>query len=186
MKVFFTASYYGKDRYQKYYDHILKLLREQDVEVISPELGNYTYLINKNLKQKLRGKPEIHYAAIKKGILWADAVIIEISHEDFQLGHEVTLAALHNKPVLCLSLHENFSEKIQSKNLFGAKYTRLGVGRIIRQFLSQVNKQLLSERFNLFLTKSQLEYLEIASYHNNLNKSEYIRKLIEDDKNINL
>ena len=135
MKIFYTASYYGKNKYQKYYDMVLHAIQDSESEIISPELSNYLELLPPDSIEKLKDKRSIHYEAIKEGILWADLVIIELSHEDFQLGHEATLAIQNKKPVLCLSINEDFSLKIKNPFFFGAKYNKYNINEIIRNFI---------------------------------------------------
>lgn len=182
MKIFYTASYYGKEKYQKYYDMVLKVIEATKAELIATEKGNYKQILSDKEIKQLKKPLLIHYEAIKKGILWADAVIIEISNEDFQLGHEATLTIQNKKPVLCLSIHEDFSKKINNRFFFGARYNEYNVEEIVENFINFVKKEQLSERFNLFITPSQLSYVEKKAKEEKVNKSEYIRKLIDEDR----
>jgi hypothetical protein len=49
------------------------------------------------------------------------------------------------------------------------------------EFLDSVKKEKYSERFNMFLSPKELVYVEKKAREDAVNKSEYIRKLIEDD-----
>ena len=120
--------------------------------------------------------------AIRKNILQADAVIIEVSFQDLQIGYETALAIAAKKPVLCLSIYEDFSQKIDNQYFFGAKYTELDVEEVVAEFVERVGKKTLGERFNLFLSAVQEEYLEHASREKGISKSEYVRNLIDKDK----
>lgn len=179
MKVFYTASYYGKAKYQKYYDLVLKVIKGTGVQLISPEVGNYLNVLKLEDYAKIKSKKKLHYEAIRRGIIWADVVIIEISHEDFQLGHEASLAIQNKKPVLCLSIHEDFSQKIASPFFFGAKYNEYNVEELVTNFLTKFQKEALKERFNLFLSSRQLAKLEKAAKEKGFNNSEYVRYLLE-------
>lgn len=181
MKIFYTASFYGKKKYQKYFDLVLNSIERMKVDLRSPEKGNYLDLITRKDKKRLKNNRLIHYEAIRKGIQWADAVIIEISNEDFQLGHEATLAIQNKKPVLCLSIYEDFGKKINNKYFHGAKYNEYNVHVIVGEFIRKAKKELLSERFNCFLSPSQVQYLKKSSEEKNMNMSEYLRELIEKD-----
>ena len=130
----------------------------------------------------IKSKKRLHYEAIRRGIGWADAVIIEISHEDFQLGHEASLAIQNKKPVLCLSIHEDFSKKISNPYFFGAKYNEYNIEELVENFIAKHQKEPLKERFNLFLSTSQLHKLETSAKRMGFNNSEYIRMLL--DKNV--
>lgn len=180
MEVFYTASYYGKKRYQAYYDLVLKSLQAQpDVEIVATETGTYLKVLSKEQQAKLKSAAQKHYAAIRKGISWADAVVIEMSVPDFQLGHEATIALQLGKPVLCLSVHEDMSEKIFHPYFYGAKYTKYTANEIVDAFIAKHRQESLSERLNFFLSPSQLTFLENMAGAQDLNVSEYLRLLID-------
>lgn len=182
MKIFYTASFYGKENYQKYYDMVLNAITSTGVEVLSPEKGNYLNVLNAKQLVQLKDRQKIHYEAIRKGIQWAQGVIIEISNEDFQLGHEATLAIQAKKHVLCLSVHEDFSKKIINPYFHGLKYNQYNIEETIENFIKMVREESLDQRFNLFLNQKQLAYLQEAAMKNELNKSEYLRLLIDNDR----
>jgi hypothetical protein len=181
MKIFWTASFHGKPLYQKNYDLIGRVIDAQpNVEVVATEKGNYQSLVPPRIKQSLEDNPtKLHYDAIRRGILWSDAVIIEISQEDFQLGHEATLAIQAKKHVLCLSTHDDFSNKISNRYFHASKYNKMTIEEIIENFLSLARKDLLSRRFNLFLTSSQVQFLKTKGLESGLGASEYLRSLID-------
>lgn len=186
MKIFYTASFGGKRSYQRNYNVILRYLEQiPGIEVISPEKGNYLDVLPRRKKERLKTQEQIHYEAIRKGILSADAVIIEISHQDFQLGHEATLAIQNKKYVLCLSVHEDFSEKIRDHHFVGAKYNEYNIEELLENFIIKVEKERFSERFNCFLSPRQVFYLKSVAKLNGMNTSEYLRKLIDDDRSEN-
>lgn len=182
MRIFYTASFYGKEKYQKQYDLVLKTISNAGVELLSPEVGNYLQILNKQLIGKLKDKQKIHYEAIRRGIQWAHAVIIENSQEDFQLGHEATLAIQAKKHVLCLSIYEDFSKKITYPYFHGLKYNSYNIEEGIDNFIKIVKEERLGERFNLFLSSKQIDHLERAAEKNEMNKSEYLRMLIDTDR----
>lgn len=178
-KIFFTAAYAGKRKYQKYYDLIVQSIQACDVELIATELGNYKDLLTKTELKKYKTDRERHYVAIKKGIQWADLVILELSEESFQVGHEATLALFMNKPVLGLSLLEDWGRRIIHRYFHGAKYNEYFVKQIISEFINKYSHADLSERFNLFLSKQQLAKLEQLAQKEGMNKSELLRSLLE-------
>jgi predicted DNA binding CopG/RHH family protein len=182
MEIFYTASFYGKEMYQKYYNLVLKTLEGSGVTVVSPEKGNYLEILTKKELSKLKEPRRRHYEAIKKGILYSDAVVIEISKEDFQLGHEATLAIQNKKHVLCLSVNEDFSLKVKNKYFHGAKYNEANIEEIVSEFLQKVKGERLEHRFNMFLSDSQLVYLEEMADKEGINKSEYLRNLLDKDR----
>lgn len=182
MKVFYTASYWGKREYQKFYDMVARALEQTGVEVISTEKGNYLDLLSKGEKEEIGDKQLVHYEAIRRGIRQADAVVIEISNEDFQLGHEATLAIQAKKHVLCLSLHEDFSKKINNRYFHGKRYNKLTVQEQVEDFVEQAKSERLNQRFNMFLSSAEVEWLETESKKRGLGKSELVRELIDQDR----
>lgn len=183
MKIFYTSSYYGKKKFQKEYDLVRETLKEFNIELISPEEGNYLDVIDPVTRKRLEGNHNLlHYEAIRQGIHLADAVVIEVSYEDIQLGHEITLALNEKKPILALSISEDFSKKIIHDYLFGAKYTGKTIKATIQDFLAKVREMSVSKRFNMFLYPSQVDYVEKVAKKHGMNMSEYIRHLINLDR----
>lgn len=182
MLVFYTASYYGKSHYQKYYDLVLDAIRQQQVEILSPELDNYRKVLKKS-EIKALGDPDlIHYAAIKKGIKASDAVIIEMSYQDFQIGWEASLACQAKKPVLCLSMQEDFSHKITHPYFHAARYDQYTIDNLVEDFIRKASKHNLKERFNFFLSPAQLEFVKQQSKNTNQTTAQVIRDLIDQSR----
>lgn len=191
MNVFFTASRWGKGKYQEHYDLVRETIKAFNVVLISPEENNYHLLLsNEERKQfpdseRLRRNWNWHYETIRRGIHWADAVVFEVSQEDFQLGHEATLAILEKKPVLCLSINDDFSKKIHHDYFFAAIYSKKNVKPIMQDFFARVRDLRLARRFNMFLYPSQVDYVEKIGKKHGMNMSEYIRHLINIDRRAN-
>ena len=182
MVIFYTCSYYGKQKYQKWYDLVRKTIKEFHVELLSPEEGNYKNVLNEETKKHITDPKVLHCEAIRQGIHQAEVMIVEVSHEDVQLGHEITLALAEKKPVLCLSVYEDFSKKIHNDYFVGTKYNKNNLKPIIQNFLARARELTLSKRFNMFLYPSQTDYLEKIGKQSGMNMSEYIRHLINLDK----
>jgi hypothetical protein len=183
MKIFFTVAYNGKAKYQKHYDMILNALNNTpNIDLISPEIlpeGSYKKVLSIKEKSQLKTDEEIHYRAIQKGIELADLVIIDITHECFQLGHEATVAMNNKKPVLVLSRKKDISKQILNPYLYGAKYNKFNIEYIIENFIDSHRDQLLSQRFNMLLSQRQLRLLEDKAKALGISKSEVVRKFLE-------
>ncbi|OGV97378.1 hypothetical protein A2W24_06645 [Microgenomates group bacterium RBG_16_45_19] len=185
LTVFFTASYAGKSDYQSEYDAVLKALRGFRLNLIGTEVGNYQEFLPEKLRARLKTEPKLlHYEAIRHGIAIADAVVMEVSQEDFQLGHEATMAVDAKKPTLCLSVREDWSQKIKHEYFFGAKYQPGEVAGVIQDFLVRVREMSRAKRFNLFVYPHQMEYLEQTAKTEGVSVAQYLRKLINTDKQL--
>lgn len=181
MTIFYTNSFYGKETYQASYDLVLDAIRQTGADIISPETHNYLELLTAKEKKVFTTPQAQHYQAIKKGIQKSDAVVIEISHQDFQIGWEASLACLNKKPVLCLSLNEDFSAKIAHPYFHAAKYSPVTIDNIIEDFVARTKPGLYNQRFNFFLSEKQLARLRTQAEELRLSPSEYLRKLIDPE-----
>jgi hypothetical protein len=65
MIVFYTASFFGKNKYQKYYDLVSETLKKFDITLVGTEIGNYKELLSERTKTRLSNDPKLlHYEAI--------------------------------------------------------------------------------------------------------------------------
>lgn len=182
MKILYSSSYLGKQKYKENYDLVLKALHATKVDVVTPEKNDYLDLLTQKEIERLQYPNRIHFEAVLKGIMVCDAVVFEMSDENFQMGHLATTAVENKKYILCVSIFEDFTDKIPSRYFFGAKYDERTIGDIVANFVHQAGEDQFSERFNLFLSPGQVDYLERRSTEERMNKSEYIRSLIDEDK----
>lgn len=180
MKIFYTVSFYGKAQYQTYYDLVLDALEKTGAQVISPEKQNHLQLLPKRRLNRFKDDTHrLHYEAIKHGIQQTDASVIEVSYQDIQIGYETALAVQSKKPLLCLSIHEDFSQKIHHPYFFGAKYSEVTIDNIVEEFIKKIQKKRFTERFNFFLSPTQLNYLTTSAKKHEMTTSEYLRDLID-------
>lgn len=184
MKILYTASYLGKQKYQTNYNLVLKTLHATGNEILVPEKDDYLYFLSQKELERLQYPKRIHYEAIKKAIPQCDAVVMELSDEDFQLGYLATIAVQSKKYTLCLSIFDDFSDRITDRYFFGAKYDDRTIDDTITNFVHQASEDQFSERFNLFLSPAQVQYLEKNATVANMNKSEYLRSLIDQDQKV--
>lgn len=180
MTVFYTVSFHGKATFQAQYDLVLDALKQHQINLVSPELGNYLNVLTAHDLNKYPTAEERHYQAIHRNIERADAVVIEMSHQDFQIGFEAALTVERKKHLLALSTVEDFSQKITHPFFTASKYTPNTIDEVVREFLAKADAKKYSERFNFYLSKAQLDKLNTNSAKFNLNQSEYLRSLIEN------
>lgn len=179
-KVFYTVPYSGKEKYQKEYDQISDILNNLDIDLYGTEIGNYKDILTKSEIAESKTDRDLHYKAIRKGINWADLIILEISHESFQVGHEATLALMDKKHVLGLSRQKDWAERIKHPYFVGKKYSKYNLKEIITEFIEKHSNEPLTERMNLFISKSTKNKLDRISKETGENMSEIVRRLIQD------
>lgn len=130
------------------------------------------------------GKHEDHSSQLTKEIKKADAIIVEATQSNFNLGRLITLALQQHKPVLMLQKEDKSSPiVIGSSRLISVKpYSTIAdVEEIMRDFFKIAKKQRLTYRFNLMLSRDIDVYLSEQARSQGLSKADYIRELIVKD-----
>lgn len=186
MKIFFTASKTGRYKFSKINKLVLDELHKHKVKVITT-IG-YRYLSNRPELRKIKNLSEsentykyVHDSVIKRTIFVSDAVVVEASCPSFRLGFETHFALSQQKPVLVLSTKRNYANLIKNPNFFGANYNEFTLPDEIEKFIAHAKKYKLRNRFNLFISDGEKEYLQHTSKINNISMSSYLRKLIQQD-----
>lgn len=187
MKVFYTSAFKGRSMYKNYVNQVFEVIKSfEDIELTSTQ--DRSYLAREpeakqvdDLKFLEDRYKYVHYNSVKRAIFEADAVIIDATSRSFRLGHEATLAVQQGKPTLVLSQHKDYSNLIDHPHFFGAKYHRLTLKEIVRKFLKHAQRTTLKHRFNMFTSDDQKEFIEKKSVELGINKSEFVRSLIEEE-----
>ena len=155
------------------------------MKVVSPEIGNLTQVLDDKTKVRIKNVRARHNKAVKKGIELCEAAVFEVSYESLGIGTEISLALSLKKPVLVLSSTKDYSDHIQHElyqaSLFEPDKPAKSKA-VIQDFLAFVRTKSQAQRFNMFLYPHQLGHLEEAGKGLNMNKSEYVRHLINQDK----
>lgn len=186
MKIFLTVSKSGMTKFKDRYKAVLEELKRQGAQVEATFLKTH---LNKTPKLKtindLTDSEDayryVHDSAVRSAILRSDGVVIEASYPSFRLGFEAFFALSAQKPVLVLSLDRNYAHLIDQPHFFGAKYTPFTLPDEIETFLKHIRQYKLRNRFNLFISDTQRQYLEKAAQRHSVSKSDYVRTLIEQD-----
>lgn len=147
MRIFFIAPYLGKQKYQKDYDRIIELIETTGAEVISPEKSReYQDSFTPENIKKFGGREKIHYQFIRSGVINADGLVVEASYDDLRVGHEMTLALLYKKPVLCLSRNQDYGKYIEHEYFTGKLYNDDNLGKTVLNFVKKIGEQIKAKR----------------------------------------
>jgi len=190
MKVHFVASTSELDKYQDSYLSICETLKKLGHTITRDWLPEA-------IAYKKKGNVEIDrediYRKVVESILTSDVIVVEGSVTSFSVGHQITLALNKNKPILFLvakdsdkkrSFKNSFIDGIKSPLITAARYTTTTLVEIIEDFLNK-NKNGVAVKFNIVLTQGIDNYLDWASFTYQLNKSEFIRQIIQKHMNEN-
>jgi len=179
MKIYFTASLTGKQFYRQNYERICECLTKLGNDVSNIVMTNELEEVLDHTRDQ---NVEAHQK-IKRMIKNADLVVAEASYSSIAVGFEITSALYMSKKVLLLHVPEKYSpllEGAKDPNLYIVEYTENNLEAKIAIVLRTIEKS-VSIRFNFFLPKELSAQLDSVALNQRVNKSEYIRQLIEKD-----
>jgi len=116
----------------------------------------------------------------------ADAIVVEATITTFDMGRLMTLAIFQHKPLLILQekgagreIELGANRLVNNKTYDLEKVSDLD--RKLEDFMKAVQKQRLTYRFNLMLSRDINSYLMEQSVEKGISKADYIRSLIVQD-----
>ncbi len=127
-------------------------------------------------------------AKITREIKKSDALVVEGSTTNFDLGRLMTLAIFQHKPLLILQEKGKEQDvELGANRLVNNKTYTLKKSadfeKKIEDFIKAVKKQRLTYRFNLMLSRDINSYLMDQATDKGISKADYIRSLIIQDMN---
>ncbi len=125
------------------------------------------------------------YRENKEAVSRADVIIAEISNRSFLVGFQVAYALQMKKPVLLLSNHNRTRGAIGlSENeeiIKFSRYDSTNLEAIIVNFINENSSANKDLRFNFFIDRKILNYLNWASFQTGDTKSEIIRNILKNE-----
>lgn len=181
MKVFFAASTAELFTYYPVYKKICELVVSLGHTLTRDWLDGALKVQKKNLKVDF----DKMYSDIIASILNADVGIVEGTIKGLTTGHQMTVALQKSKPLLYL-------HQPKGKDMFpfmvSEAYSELFVEKVYRSTreIPQIVEEFLNSqkkggkvRFNLVLNKSEIAYIEWASFVYKKSKTQIIREIIQ-------
>lgn len=189
MKAHFIASTTNLKNDLESYRLILSCLKKHKVTLTSDWLDEAQQRTEGKLKNELDDTPwkriiRDNLDAISK----ADIVVAEVGQKSFLVGFQVASALQMKKPILLLSRHTEVDSALGISNseeiIQFAKYDKRSINTILADFLIDNRRGGKDIRFNFFITRKMLNYLNWASFQTGETKSEIIRKLLQREIDI--
>ncbi len=179
MKIYFTASITGKNKYQKNYKTIVSSLESLGHKVISDHIlqSDSDELLAEDAHER-----EEHHKKLSKWLNQADIVVAEVSFPSVSVGYEVALGLEKNKPVL--ALHEESQVPVAllgetSDKFILASYNTTDIKKDIKYLVDEVSDQ-MDTRFNFFISPKHQNYLDWIAKNRKVPRSVFLRRLIEE------
>ena len=183
MKIFLSASIYGKQHLEDSCKKIIELTKKSGNTIVSDHILNTT---NEEMAQWKKDKDIKFHNFVMNGIKNADAVFAEISHPSTSVGYLIAMAAQAGKPVVC------FYNGVEKPHLFGtleeqndkfivAQYKNLEeLDKLVPEMIEFIHEG-QDTRFNFFVTPKHINYLNWIAKSKKIPRSVFLRRLIEEE-----
>lgn len=183
MKIFLSASIYGKQHLEDSCKKIVSLVEKSGNTMVADHILKTTneQMAAWNKEQDL----EFHHK-VMEGIRSSDALFAEISHSSTSVGYLISLAAQAGKPVVCFYNGQQkphlFTTLEESNDKFVvAEYKSLSdLDQLVPEMIDFVHEG-QDTRFNFFVTPKHINYLNWVSKTRRIPRSVFLRKLIESE-----
>jgi hypothetical protein len=168
------------------YHLILNALKSANVELTSNWLDKAYERMQTGISRKSDGENwGVIYRENVEAISKADVILAEVSKSSFLVGFQVACGLQLKKPVLLLSTHEKadgaLGVSLNEEIIKFARYDKENISQIIKDFVEENRLGTKDIRFNFFIDRKILNYLNWASLNTGETKSEIIRNLLEQE-----
>lgn len=187
MKIFFSCSTHGFNKYKKNYYLIRDYLIKNGHIIVHDWLVKYKNYPKDKLINEIDNN---EYKKIISAVERADVLIFEATVPSFSTGHLLTLAIQKKKPALFLwldssdwSRRKGFIYSIESQYIDILPYNLKCYKQVIDVFTRKFEGYSDSTRFNLLIDKTERQYLDWKSYNTFKTRSKLIRSMIRKEIN---
>lgn len=180
MKIYFTASIHGKEKFDKNYDKIVEVLSKFGHKVIAD------HILQVSLKNLPHQRDEDRISYYRKMIRWittCDLVVAELSYSSASVGHEVSVALEKGKPVIALYFKgkgPHLLTGVGSDKLLIVDYETENLDSVLKDAINDAKDQ-MDVRFNFFISPKIGVYLDWIAKNKKIPRAVYLRRLIDED-----
>jgi predicted DNA binding CopG/RHH family protein len=178
MKVFYTATYKGAEKFSDQFKKIHTALEDLGYKLIVDP-----YLLAGEKYDDGMKDPQFaqkHFSEQINRVKSSDLCVFEGTYHSLGLGFLIKEAIEHGKPTIVLyyeSYTPVFLSGIHDDKLVLQSYNDENYKEVLKECLDKAREK-RDKRFNFFISPKLLEYLETASNEEGLTKSKFIRNLI--------
>ncbi len=181
MKIYFTASARGIQKYKEQYEKISNVIEELGHEHLDTTVLNIN---RQSLYKDENIQREDLYKQSLQNIKKADVVVLEITMHSLSMGYVMHSALELGKPVIALFLSSNdpyYASGISDTKLQLIEYSQKDdLKKILSSAIKFASDQ-QDVRFNFFIPPRIVNYLDWVAKERKIPRSVYLRELIEQD-----
>lgn len=187
MKIFLSASIYGKQHLENSCKKIVELTKKSGNSIISDHILNTT---NEQMAQWKKDKDIKYHQFVMDGVRNSDAVFAEISHSSTSVGYLISLATQTGKPVVCFysgkeKPHLFSTLEEQNDKFVVAQYKTIeDLDKLVPEMIDFVHEG-QDTRFNFFVAPKHINYLNWIAKTKKIPRSVFLRRLIEREMDKN-
>lgn len=183
MKIFFTGSIRGKEKFKKNYEGIVSILEKTGNKVFFEHLlkTDQSDLDSWSNEQRIN----FHKKVLDR-LKESDVVVTEVSYPSFGIGYLVSVALECGKPTLVLYTGKEESNFVRAfieptERLRALRYKDLDELKDILPAEVEDAADQMDVRFNFFISPKIGLYLDWISKNKKIPRAVYLRRLIEED-----
>jgi len=180
MKVYFGTSPRNKEKYPELILRIFDLISKFGLEHTSGWVKTVTA---ERFYKMTEEETKDHFNKTEKAIKKADICIFEASSVSMSVGFLTSQVLTLGKPVIVLSQNQDslfIFRSVKSKQIITLIYNEENLEVKLKEAIDKAVSS-INLRFNLFIPRNLMAYLDWATKDVGVNKSEYIRMLIEKE-----
>ena len=180
MKVYFGTSPRNKEKYPELILRIFDLISKFGLEHTSDWVKTVT---TERFYKMTEEETEDHFKNTERAIKKADICIFEASTTSMSIGFLASQVLNLGKPVVVLSQNQDslfIFRSIKSKQIITLVYNHQNLEIKLKEAINWATS-LTNLRLNLFIPRNLMAYLDWVTKDVGMNKSEYIRTLIEKE-----
>lgn len=178
MKIYFTASSRGTEKFNKYYKKIYNLITAQGHSHTSD------YSKESDPSEIYKPDEEAHVELYKRAVNQlkkSDVVVLEVSKHSLTMGYLLELGLNLGKPVI--ALYQNgckpaFAAGITDDKLQVVEYNETNLEDLLVDALDYSSAQ-QDSRFNFFVSTKHINFLDWVAKNKRIPRSVFLRRLIE-------
>jgi hypothetical protein len=182
MKAHFVGSTTDLDLFAETYEMIIRTIEKSGLSLTSNWLKEAR---DRGAVSDGKGEWKRIYRENIEAISKADVIIAEVGNKSFFVGFQVALALQKKKPVLLLAQTKRVDSVIgvslNEEIIRYSQYNDETIEKIIFDFVEENKRGGKDIRFNFFIDRKLLNYLDWKSLQTGEKKAEIIRRLIEED-----